>query len=106
MTRLRLDIRPAADRDIAAIAEYLAAHSIHAAIRFLAATRRALEFLTDNPSAGAAYPLDHPRLTGLRKWSIKGYRKYLIFYVASANAIQVVRVIHGARDLPTLLADE
>ena len=58
-----------------------------------------------NPHAGAEYPVPNRRLGGLRKWAIDGFRKYLIFYRVTTDAIQVLRVVHGARDLPTRLSE-
>ena len=104
--RLHLDIRPGADGDLVEIADYIAQDSLDAAIRFLTAARRAMEFLTTTPMAGPEYAVANPRLTGLRKWSIKGFPNYLIFYRIHADSIEVLRVIHGARDIPTILEGE
>lgn len=105
--RLRLDIRPRADRDLVEIAEHIAADNIDAAIQFLSAARRSMEFLTHSPKAGPEYSQSsHRRLSGLRKWSVDGFRHYLIFYRPTSEAIEVVRIVHGARDIPALLADE
>ena len=104
--RLHLDIRPQADSDFVEIAEYIGEDSLDAAIRFLAAARRAMEFLTTTPMAGPEYPVTNPRLAGLRKWGVKDFPNYLIFYRIRADAIEVLRVIHGARDIPTILESE
>ena len=105
--RLHLDIRPRADRDLADLAEYIAADNLDAAINFLLAARRSMEFLTTSPHAGALYELaSGRRLRGVRKWSVKGYRNYLIFYRVGTESIEILRVVHGARDIPTLLQDE
>lgn len=101
-----LDVRPQADRDLVDIAEHLAAQNIDLGIRFLESFRRDTEFLKANPNAGPEYPLPHPRLTGIRKWSIRDFRNYIIFYRVMTDAIQVLRVVHGARDLPSLLESE
>ncbi len=33
------------------------------------------------PEMGRPYLLTNPRLEGLRKWSVKGFEKHLIFYL-------------------------
>lgn len=41
-------------------------------------------------------------LAGMRFHSVHGFRKYLIFYIPGSEGIEIVRVLHGARDLKTL----
>jgi plasmid stabilization system protein ParE len=41
----------------------------------------------------------------LRVWPLPGYTKILAFYEISAADVTVVRVLHGARDLPTTLKE-
>ena len=101
--RLPLDIQPFADRDLTDIADHIAPDNIDAAIRFLTATRKSMEFLTTTPGAGPLYPTKNRRLAGLRKWSVDGFRHYLIFYQVLNDTIQILRVIHAARDIPVLL---
>ena len=55
---------------------------------------------------GAVYPLNDPRLTGLRCSRIKRFRNHLIFYLPIENGIEVIRVIHAARDIPVALTDD
>lgn len=38
---------------------------------------------------------------GLRQWPV---RDYLIFYQADERELSIVRVLHGARDIPALFA--
>lgn len=33
------------------------------------------------------------------------FERWLIFYIPADNTVQIVRVLHGARDLPTILAE-
>ncbi len=39
----------------------------------------------------------HPGLRAAR------HGRYLIFFLETADAVQIVRVLHGARDLPRIL---
>ena len=41
----------------------------------------------------------------LRVWKVKGFPKILIFYQPENSGVSVVRVLHGARDLPSLLEE-
>ena len=48
----------------------------------------------------------HPNLANIRQQSIKGFRKYLIFYRITESEIYILRVIHGARDIATILDED
>lgn len=37
---------------------------------------------------------------------IKGFEDYLIFYRPLADGVEIVRVLHGKRNIPTILEDE
>ncbi len=38
----------------------------------------------------------------MRKWTVKGFERYLIFYRYTDEYVEVVRVIHAARDIPSI----
>jgi toxin ParE1/3/4 len=42
----------------------------------------------------------------MRRWRVRGFENYLIFYQPLAQGIDVLRVVYGTRDLPGLLMDE
>ena len=41
-------------------------------------------------------------LARIRIWPIRGFQKILIIYAAERTGIDVLRVVHGARDLDVL----
>ncbi|HEY8667901.1 MAG TPA: type II toxin-antitoxin system RelE/ParE family toxin [Tepidisphaeraceae bacterium] len=90
---------PTAERDVDAIAEYIAQDSLTAALRFHVAVRRAGDVLATMPRMGAVYGLKRARFADVRFWPIKGFRKYLLFYRPERNGVLILRVIHGARDV-------
>lgn len=45
-------------------------------------------------------------LSGMRVWPVKGFRKILVFYRPIAVGVEIVRVVHGARDFAALFDDE
>ncbi len=51
----------------------------------------------------SARRFDSPALSGLRMWPVPHFEHWLIFYIPTDTAVQIVRVLHGARDLPTIL---
>lgn len=94
--------KPAAYDDLEAISGYIARDNPDAAHRFLLAAERAFAALASNPSLGQAYP--HPRYTELRIWPMgRRFRNYVIFYRPMDEGVEIIRVLHGARNLPEVL---
>jgi toxin ParE1/3/4 len=99
-------VRPAADTDLDDQAAYLAREaSLDIALRFYDAAAT-FEQIARMPGIGERRPTANPRLEGLRVWRIQGFEKHLIFYRPIADGIEIVRVLHGARDLDRLLESE
>jgi toxin ParE1/3/4 len=97
-------ILPAADTDLDDQAAYLAREaSLDVALRFYDAAATAFEAIARMPGLGERRPTTNPRLEGLRVRRIPGFEKHLIFYRAVADGIEIVRVLHGARDIDRLL---
>jgi toxin ParE1/3/4 len=42
----------------------------------------------------------------LQKWVVRGFEKHLIFYLEGDEYIEIVRLIHAARDISQILAEE
>ena len=83
-----------------AVAYYLKEGAAHAALSFVDAVEDAYSLLGRHPGVGAsryAYELDVP---GLRTWPLRRH-PYLIFYVELENRVDVWRVLHNRRDLPS-----
>lgn len=95
----QLSVHPRARADLDNIADFIATGSIDAALRFYDAARRAFRLLADMPGLGTGRPSQNPSLRDLRTWPIKGFRNYLVCYLRLADGIEVLRVLHGARDL-------
>ncbi len=79
---------------------------LRVADRFLAQAEAAISQLASMPGLGARYEHEHPALAGLRFFPISRFKSYLIFYRPLAGGIEVLRVLHGARDIHTILADQ
>src|SRR5687768_11846482 len=88
-----------AAQDAEEIADFLAKDSLETAVRFLENTEATLSGLASSPGVGSPFAADHPQLANLRFRRVKGFPKHMIFYIEHANAIEVVRILHGARDL-------
>ena len=97
----RYQFTPQAADDLAEIWSYIAKDNPEAADRVEEAAFRACELLSTSPLAGRV----RADLTSLpvRFWSVLPYRNYLIVYDPSATPLQILRILHAARDLPSIL---
>jgi toxin ParE1/3/4 len=98
---------PRALRDLDEAAAYIQRRSTpQRAIRFLRAADTTLAMLAGMPGMGTRYEPDEPIYTGLRYFPITRYRNYLVFYRPAPGGIEVLRVLHGARDVDGIVAEE
>ncbi len=97
----RLVIRERADQDIDEQLIYLARQSHRIAERFLDAVERTFQILAESPERGFVWNSD-----GMRVWSVRGFENWLIFYHLIDDGIEIIRLLHGARDVTALLEDE
>ena len=103
----RIEKSRASRQDVLAIYLYIGQYSPSAAERFLESLEAAFSRLADMPRIGAPQEWRSPRLAEVRMWPVPRFRKYLIFYREADEAeIEILRVLHGARDLNRILADE
>lgn len=95
-----------AQRDVEdAVDHYLNEASEQVALGFIDALEQAYKHITRHPATGStryAHELDLP---GLRSWPLKRY-PFLIFYVEQTDHIDIWRVLHGQRDIPSWLREE
>ena len=98
--------REAAKRDlIAQWVWYAETASIDVADRFLAATESTLNLIATQPESGSPVFVQEIVLRGMRRVSVSGgFEKILLFYFPLEDGIDLVRVVHGSRDVPKLFA--
>jgi|AGSF01.1.fsa_nt_gi Plasmid stabilization system protein len=99
-------ITPKASQDIDNHFAYIHQNNVDAALRFFDAVRETLAKLAKISAAGRLYPVNNQHLEGLRRWQVKGFENYLIFYLTSEGNIKIVRILHAARDIEEILKDE
>jgi toxin ParE1/3/4 len=88
---------PAVQQDIYECAEYFESRDSSAADRFREAIQKTVAMLCGNPELGERFRND---LTGtIRRRGILNFTNYLIFYRRKDTNLQVLRIIHGARDI-------
>ena len=105
---LRRDVSGRAKRDIAKQYKWYARHANRdVAEEYYDAFLAAVTLLELQPGLGVAQDFGIKRLAGLR-WlvMVRPYDNHLIFYKYDSEVLRVVRVIHGARDLPRRIMQE
>lgn len=98
MTR-RLNVKLDARVDLLRQFDWFYERSPQTALRFFERANEMFEFLRVSPFVGRPWPRPPRRLPGLRVISLTGFERVLIFYRPAGNTIEVIRAIHGARDL-------
>lgn len=97
--------RPQVITDLIAIATYIAQNNLSVSDKFLLAVEETFKQLGKLPQMGKVCQFSHPKLAIIRQVAIKGFRKYLIFYYLTENGVEILRVIHGVRDIEAILED-
>ena len=101
----RLVRKRAADRDLADQVEHIAEEHPAAARRYLLAVERAFERLLEMPEMGVRRAFNGRRLEGVRMWPVPGFNNFLIFYRVTQRSVQIVRIVHGAQNIPRVLSE-
>lgn len=96
---LRVDRSPQADLDERDIWLSIAPDSMTAADHFIADLYEAEERLAEFPQLGRARPQFGD---AVRSWVLGSY---LIIYRVTPDALEIVRILHGARDIGDALSD-
>ncbi|HZZ90552.1 MAG TPA: type II toxin-antitoxin system RelE/ParE family toxin [Caulobacteraceae bacterium] len=90
---------PRADDDLWELWAHIAVERPKAADRLVARFYAAEDLLSDFPQLGEARPDLAP---DLRKWTVD---PYLMLYRITHEAIEIVRILHGAQDLAAVLGE-
>ncbi len=79
---------------------------VELAERYLAAVEATCRQLVRQPQSGVLHNSGVAGLKGLRRFPVEGFENYLVFYLPHPNGIEVIRVLHAARDIDNLFAQE
>jgi toxin ParE1/3/4 len=86
--------------DINAIAHHIAEDNPEATERFFVALDTLCDLLIHTPEMGSMRIFQSPRLQDMRIMPLQNFEKYMVFYRFTGATIEILRVIHGARDYP------
>ena len=92
----RLLILPAARADLIEIGDFIAQDNPERALSFLAEIEAKMQDASERPES---FPARGDVCAGLRS---ARHGRYLIFFLNAGEEVQIVRVLHGARDLPRI----
>jgi plasmid stabilization system protein ParE len=100
--------RQAASNDIVRQFRYylLSADAPEIAIRFREAVKRTIQSLSQNPHVGPRYSSSNPLVQNLRSWPVAGFEAIRIYYALEADALHIIRILHGKRDVRQILENE
>lgn len=90
----RLTILPSARQDLIEIGDFIALDNPQRALSFIAEIEARMIEAGQRP---ASFPSRDDLHEGLRA---ARHGRYLIFFLALPDEVQIVRILHGARDLP------
>jgi toxin ParE1/3/4 len=90
-----------AERDLEAIGDWIAKDNPLRAVSFVQEVKQACDRVLSAPHG---YPLvQRYKHLEIRR---RSYGDYLVFYRVSAKWIEILRILHGARDYETILAQD
>lgn len=96
-------LRERAERDIdEAVHHYLTEASTEIASGFIDALEEAYRHIGGHPASGSPRLAQELAIPGLRSWRLQRY-PFLLLYLERADAVEVVRVLHAKRDIPSSL---
>jgi toxin ParE1/3/4 len=103
---MNLEIRkkPQAERDIEECFVFIGEENLDVAVHFLVAVEDTIEIIAKNPLAGSVREFKDSKLKNIRVMLVKGFHRYQIYYTITDESIEIVRVLHGARDLPDIFS--
>lgn len=96
----RISRRPLAEADVYEIWDFIADDSFDAADRWVDQLNEQLRLLATQPNMGRAR---NELASGLRSFP---FGRYVIFCLPVNDGIDVVRVLHGARDIDAVFGEE
>jgi toxin ParE1/3/4 len=103
----RIVRRPSAKRDLVEIFRHDAREAgIRVADRFFTRAETTFRRLAKMPGMGTQYEPEEPLYAGLPSFPVARFRRYLVFYRRIPDGIEMLRVLHGARDIAGILAGE
>lgn len=94
--------KPQAERDIEECFVFIGENDLDKGVYFLVAVEDTIELIGKTPFLGSIREFNNTQIKNLRMMLVKGFHNYQIYYTVDEDVIEIVRVLHGARDLPDI----
>lgn len=88
-----------------ALGYYVSQEAASAALGFVDALEQAYAHIGRHAGTGSPRYAHELELPGLRSWPLKRY-PHIVFYIERDDHIDVLRVLHGMRDIPAWLREQ
>jgi toxin ParE1/3/4 len=99
--------RDRARQDLIDIFRFLAREAgLGTASRFFHQAENTFKRLARMPRLGSRYEPENPAFGDILFFPISRFRKYLVFYLPTFQGVDIVRILHGSRDIDGILAEE
>jgi toxin ParE1/3/4 len=102
---VRIVKRPKVLLDIEDLSWFILCNHREAGLRFPAACDATFQRLLERPQLGSPRRFSDSALSGFRVWPVTGFPNHLVFYFVREDNIEIVRVLHGARDIESFLQE-
>jgi toxin ParE1/3/4 len=101
----QLNKRPIVIQDLIGISTYISYDNLDAGDRFIYAAEATFQLIATTPSIGRFSGFTNPKVAQVRQYPVKGFPNYLILYQLTEDSIDIIRVLHGARNLEITLSE-
>jgi toxin ParE1/3/4 len=103
----RYVVRPKADQDLDDQAYYLATQANpEVGHKFLLAAHETFSLLATQPEMGWNCRLKDPGAASFRVFRVAGFERVLVLYRPRPHGVEILRVVHGSRNLQAFLRRE
>jgi toxin ParE1/3/4 len=101
----KLTIRNRATQDLRQQANYILNNgNVDVAEHFLELAEATFAQILIVPRIGKSVDFISARMGEVRQWRMKNFQDYLVFYRVQDEEIEILRVLHGSRDLEDMLS--
>lgn len=99
-------LTPKADSDVDSCFLWIHKDNPSVAIKFIDAIEQTCNTLAQMPGIGSRNYCDIALARGIRMIAVNNFNNYLLFFIEYETHIDVIRLLHGARDIPEILQSE
>jgi plasmid stabilization system protein ParE len=92
--------------DLPEIYAFISKADVAAAERVLDAADQTFQDITQQPQSGVVYRAKPTDVPELRMIPVNGFPKYLVFYTVGPGVVRILYVLHSARNIPQLFAED